>query len=182
MGHSHGMEARLSRGHLVPGANRNAGQLVIDMKSFDADTPLARQVVGIKGESANWMRKQVSKEMHGSKVLNSSTFPIATFDIASCTSVGVSREAGLPSYELAGNLTLCGQTKTITIPVTVEQSNDWLHLTGRFSFKQSDFGIKPLSKGFGAIGVADELTVFGDLWIAPTAESLASMRGLKQRR
>ena len=182
MGHSHGMEAMFSQGRLVLGANEKAGQLVIDMKSFDADTPLARNVVGLKGKSGDWTRKQVAKEMHGSKILHSSEFPTANFDIASCKPLGVAKETGLPSYQLTGTLTLRGVTNPITFPVTVKQEKGWLRVNGRFSFKQSDFGIKPLSKGFGAIGVADQLTVYGDLWIAPTAESLASMQNLLLRR
>ena len=182
MGHSHGMEAKFSSGSLVLGASENAGQLVIDMKSFDADTPLARQAVGLKGKSANWMRKQVTKEMHGSKILDSSQFPVATFDIASCKPTGVTKDTGLPTYQATGNFTLHGQTRAVTIPCIVKQEKGWLHITGSFSFKQSDYGIEPLSKGFGSIGVADQLTVFGDLWISPTPESLASMQSLRIRR
>ena len=184
MGHSHGVEAKLSSGSLVLGVSDNAGQLVFDMKTFDADTPLARKVVGLNGTSANWMRKQVTKEIHSNKILHSSEFPTSTFEIASSMPItnGNENETGLPAYELVGRLTLRGETKTVRFPVTVQQTKGWMHVTGRFSFKQSEFGIKPLSKGLGAIGVADKLTVFGDLWIAPTPESLASMQSLQGRR
>ena len=182
MGHSHGVEAKLSSGSLVLGATADAGRLVFDMTTFDADTPLAREVVGLKGTSANWMRKQVTKEIHGSKILHSSEFPTSTFEVASSMPIANENHPGLPAYELAGRLTLRGETKTVNFPVTVQQKNGWLNVTGRFSFRQSEFGIKPLSKGLGAIGVADELTVFGDLWIAPTPQSLASMQSQQSRR
>jgi hypothetical protein len=31
------------------------------------------------------------------------------------------------------------------------------------------------SRGFEAVGVVDELAIVGDIWVAPTAESLASL-------
>jgi len=31
---------------------------------------------------------------------------------------------------------------------------------------QSQFGITPFSKAFGAVGVTDQLTIWGDLWIS----------------
>ena len=48
-----------------------------------------------------------------------------------------------------------------------EPKKGWHHLRGRFAIKQSDFKIAPYSTGLGAIGVADELTIFGDLWVRP---------------
>ena len=182
LGHSHGMQAKLSSGNLVLGAPANAGRLIFDMRSFDADTPLARQAAGLDGKTAKWMRKQVNKEMHGAKILNSSEFPQATFDIMSAKPIGIAKETGLPLYELVGNFTLRDATQPINLRVVVEESDGWLHLWGRFSFKQSDYGIKPLSKGFGSIGVTDQVTVIGDLWIAPTAESIASIQRLQRRR
>lgn len=40
-----------------------------------------------------------------------------------------------------------------------------LHVRGRFAVLQTQYGIKPFSKGLGAIGVADELQIWGDLWV-----------------
>lgn len=181
MGHDHGVEAKLTSGRLVLGARAKAGQLVFDMKSFDADTPRARKTVGLKGKTAGWMRKQVNKEIHGSKILNSTAFPSARFDIVSAIPIGTDEESGNPAYELAGNFTLRDVTRPITVRVLVEDSKGWHRINGQFSFQQSDYGIKPLSKGLGAMGVADELTVIGELWVAPTAESLASFRRLERR-
>ena len=143
MGHSHGVEAKFSSGSLALGASDNAGQFIFDMKTFDADTPLARKAVGLKGTSANWMRKQVTKEIHSSKILHSSEFPTSTFEISSSMPIANENESGLPTYELVGRLTLGGKTKAVRFPVTVQLKNGWLHVVGRFSFKQSEFEIKP---------------------------------------
>ena len=182
VGHSHGMEAKLLKGHLHLGATRNAGQFVIDMKSFDADTPTARKAVGLKGKTAKWMRKQVRKEMLGKKILDAASFPEATLVIDSCTPKTRANEKGIATYQLAGTLTLRGVTNPISFPITAQQVDNAIRVAGNYKFKQSDFGIKPLSKGFGSIGVTDEVAVLGEIRIAPTAESLASLQSLQMRR
>ena len=40
-------------------------------------------------------------------------------------------------------------------------------MRGTVELKQTDFGIKPYSKLFGAVGVSDELRVYGEIWIRP---------------
>ena len=47
----------------------------------------------------------------------------------------------------------------------------FVHLHGKFTILQTDFGITPYSKAFGTIGVADSLTIWGDLWIASGPEA-----------
>lgn len=182
IGHSHGMEAKLLKGHLRLGATRDAGQFVIDMQSFDADTPAARLAVGLKGKTAKWMRKQVRKEMLGAKILNAASFPEATFVIDSCTPRARADEKGIATYQLVGTLTLRGVTKPVAFPITAGQVGNAIRIAGSYKFKQSDFGIKPLSKGFGSIGVTDEVAVLGKINIAPTAESIASLQSLQMRR
>jgi hypothetical protein len=39
-------------------------------------------------------------------------------------------------------------------------------LRGNFTILQSDFGITPYKAALGAVGVADELKIWGDIWIA----------------
>lgn len=51
-------------------------------------------------------------------------------------------------------------------PSEVEHKEQWTHLMGRFKILQTQFGITPFKKALGAVGVTDQLTVWGDLWIA----------------
>jgi hypothetical protein len=111
LGHQHRVEAKLSISTLVLGATENAGQLVFDMTSFNADTPAARKCVGLTGTTDEGSRSAVNANMKASAVLN---------------------------------------------------------VRGNFTIKQTSFGITPYSKAFGAIGVADELKIYGDLFVAPT--------------
>ena len=168
LGHQHGVEAKLLSSTLVLGADQNAGKLVFDMTSFDADTPTARKYVGLSGTTDASTRSAVNKNMKGSAVLNVAKYPTATFDIASALPTGQSTSQGLPIYQLKGNFTLHGKTQPLAINATVEQARGWLHVRGNFAIKQTSFGITPYSKAFGAIGVADQLKVYGDLFVAPT--------------
>ena len=56
--------------------------------------------------------------------------------------------------------------RPLTFVVQAEPRGDWLHVRGSFEMLQSDFGIEPLTKAFGAIGVQDKLQAWGDLWVA----------------
>jgi hypothetical protein len=168
LGHQHGVEAKLSSGTLVLGAEENAGQLVFDMTSFDADTGAARKYVGLSGTTDASTRQAVNSNMRGSAVLNVAKYPTATFQIASAKPTGKTTSRGLPTYELKGAFTLHGTTQPLSVVADVEQTRGWLHLRGSFLIKQSSYGITPYSKAFGVIGVADPLKIYGDLYVAPT--------------
>ena len=47
--------------------------------------------------------------------------------------------------------------------IEIEHKDGRIRVLGSFTIKQTDFGIKPYSKAFGTIGVADELTIYGDV-------------------
>lgn len=168
LGHQHGVEAKLLSSTLVLGADQHAGKLVFDMTSFNADTPAAREYVGLEGATDEGTRTAVNENMKGSAILNVANFPTATFDIASAISTGQTSSIGLPVYELKGDFTLHGITRPLAIKAEVEQTRGWLHVRGNFIINQTSFGITPFSKAFGVIGVADPLKIYGDLFVAPT--------------
>ena len=164
-GHEHGIEGRLVSGNLQLGANQSAGELVFDMKSFDADTPAARKYVGLQGESDDSTRKQVNDNMLGADVLDVAKFPTAKFDIQSAVPYKSAKPDAPPQYLLDGQFTLHGVKKHFRILAETEESNGMVHVRTRFAVLQSQFGITPFSKLLGTIGVADKLTIFGDAWI-----------------
>ncbi|MEZ6086998.1 MAG: YceI family protein [Pirellulaceae bacterium] len=168
LGHQHGVEAMLGDSTLRLGATNNAGQLVFDMASFRADTAAARKYVGLSGTTDESTRAAVDENMKGSAVLDVSRYPTATFDVTSAEPIGQTSKKGMPLYQLVGQFTLHGVKRPLNVAVEVEQTQGWLHLRGNFAIKQTDFGITPFSKAFGAIGVADELKIYGDLYVAPT--------------
>ena len=85
LGHQHGVEGRLKSGSLTLGAVEDAGELVFDMNSFDADTDAARRYVGLSGSTDASTRRQVNDNMKNTSILNVGQFPTATFAIKSAT-------------------------------------------------------------------------------------------------
>jgi polyisoprenoid-binding protein YceI len=166
LGHPHGVEGRLKSGSLTLGAVEDAGELVFDMNSFDADTDAARRYVGLSGSTDASTRRQVNDNMKNTAILNVGQFPTATFAIKSATLLEKKSRAGAPQYELIGEFTLRGKTRPIKLEAEAEQKDNMMHVRGRFAILQTQYGITPFRKALGAVGVADQLIIHGDLWIA----------------
>lgn len=81
---------------------------------------------------------------------------VAQYPEISFTSTHV-KPAG-SGYEVTATLTMHGTTREITVPVAVEFEGDTLVARGRFSVKQTDYGIRPFRGGpGGTVRVADEV-------------------------
>jgi hypothetical protein len=165
-GHEHAVAGKLRSGVVKFGATQDAGQLVFEMASFEADPDYARKFIGLEGTSDPETRGKVTANMLGPEVLDVAGFPTAEFRIASARPLGSQSQRGLPIYELTGDFTMHGVTRPLRLRTEVQQQNSSTRVTGSFALRQSDFGMKPFSKGFGMIGVADELRIYGDLHLA----------------
>lgn len=166
LGHVHGVEGRLKSGVvLLNGAQ--PGNLVIDMPSFDADTPAGRAAFGLADDVDQATRQKVNENMKGPEVLNVARFPEAKLENIKLTATGKTSQRKLPEYTLEGEFTLQQTTRKITATCDLEVQNGWQHLRGTFRIRQTDYGIKPFSRVLGAVGVKDELLISGDLWIVP---------------
>ena len=173
-GHQHGIEGRLKSGVLKLGAGEEAGEIVFDMDSCEADTDEARRYVGLKGSTDSSTCQQVTANMKNSAILNVREFPTATFSITSAKLLQKKGPHEELLYELSGAFTLRDKTRPLAIVAEVEQKDGMAHVRGRFSLLQTEYGITPYRKALGAIGVADRLTIMGDLWVA--TEDAASNR------
>ncbi len=166
-GHEHAIMGKLRSGQVHLGASEQAGKLVFDMESFVADTDEARRYVGLKGSTDSATQSKVTANMVGPHVLDAARFPTAEFDISSAERLPQPDQRGVAPYEFQGTLTLHGTARPVAFRARVEQRNGWNRLIGRCSILQSDFGITPFTMALGAVGVADQLTILGDIWIAP---------------
>jgi len=166
LGHNHAVVGRLQGGQVRLGAADQAGMLVFDMRSFDADTPEARAALGLPGQTDPITRKQVNDNMLGADVLDVTRHPTATFLIRSALPAPNLSRDRRPVYSLAGAFTLHGVTRDIVVPVEVEQRGQALRLRGGFAVKQTDFGMRPYQKLGGVVGVADELQISGEILVA----------------
>jgi hypothetical protein len=175
LGHEHGVVGQLQQGRLQLDAAKDAGQLVFDMRSFTADTDVARKYVGLGGVTPPAAtRHDVRATMLGSAVLDTARYPTASLVVRTVTKLPQASSRGLPQYELAGDFTLHGVTRPIQVVAEAEEQKGWLHLRGSFDMLQTQFGITPYTKAFGAVGVADQLKVYGDLWFAKERQEVAA--------
>ncbi len=170
LGHEHAASGKLKSGRLhldQPDASGSFGTLVFDMTTFEADSDAARAYIGLAGKTDDDTRKKVNENMLGKEVLDVARFPIATFDAKRVIKLEEKSKRGLPKFKFEGDFTLHGVAKPIEFTADVEEVKGWQHLRGGFAISQSDFGMKPYSTMLGAVGVADRLSIYGDLFVAP---------------
>lgn len=86
------------------------------------------------------------------KILHTDRFPVITF--------GSTRVAGsAAAFDVEGDLTIAGHTA----PITVHAALSGLRVTGNAVVVQTAWGIRPYSALFGALKLADEVSVEFDL-------------------
>jgi polyisoprenoid-binding protein YceI len=97
-------------------------------------------------------RPEVQKTME-TEVLEVSRYPQVKFE-----STGIEGPATGQQLRVRGNLTIHGKTLPVVIPVAfMHQPDGTYQAVGKYAFKQSSFGIKPVRVGGGTIKVKDEV-------------------------
>lgn len=170
LGHEHAASGMIKSGSLrleQPDASGSFGTLVFDMTSFEADSDASRAYIGLAGKTDDDTRKKVNENMLGKEVLDVQKYPTATFEAKKVVKLEEKSKRGLPKYKFEGDFTLHGTTRPIEFTADVETVKGWYHLRGGFAILQSNFGMKPYTTMLGAVGVADRLAIYGDLYIAP---------------
>lgn len=160
--HEHAVEGRVASGLVRLGADAAAGQLVFDLKSFQADTDEARQYVGLKGSVDESERKKVTATMLSSEVLHAAKHPQATFQI-NTAQPHAGDTPGVDAYLLDGSFTLHGVTRPLQVLAQATRVGDRVNLSGKFEILQTEYGIRPFSRALGAAKVADRLEIFGEI-------------------
>jgi polyisoprenoid-binding protein YceI len=101
---------------------------------------------------------EVQKTME-TEVLAISQYPEIKFE-----STRVERAGTQQQLRVSGKLTIRGKSLPVVIPLTlIRQAEGTYRATGRFQFKQSAFGIKPVKVAGGTVKVKDELETEFDI-------------------
>ncbi|MGH9754924.1 MAG: YceI family protein [Blastocatellia bacterium] len=102
-------------------------------------------------------KKKIFDSMHN-EVLESAKHRKITFKSVSVSDV---KQTGNDAYSFIvnGDLTLHGVTKRIAVPVAATITPQQLRATGKYTLKQTDYGIKPYSAAGGTIKVKNEVVV-----------------------
>lgn len=181
-GHQHAVMGRIKSGS-VQVADKKAGRLEFDMTSFVADTPEARRYLRLPGQTDGSTQRQVTQNMLGDAVLDVGQFPTALFDIDSVRLVREEGGGAKAQYELVGVFTLHGVAQKLKVRAEgTEEHAGYLHLIGNFPINQTGFSITPYQKALGAVGVADRVQIYGDLWIVtdPAAARAAAQPAMSR--
>jgi polyisoprenoid-binding protein YceI len=145
-GHSHEVDA--------PGVQGSV-RLAATNSGVDLTVPVASMNVSGEHESAG-DRPKIQQTMMSAAVLDAQDHPTITFR---STSVVIrSQTATALDAVVEGRLTIRGETRTVSVPVHGDLSGRTLTAAARFTIRQSDYGIKPVSVG-GVVAVKDELAI-----------------------
>jgi polyisoprenoid-binding protein YceI len=114
----------------------------------------ARELRVIDKDASEKDRAEVQKTMLGPEVLDSEGHQEIVFKSTGAESTGQGK------WTLKGNLTLRGQTRPISVQVTLKDG----HYIGESTVKQTDFGIKPPGKA--GVKAKDEVGIEFDIRLA----------------
>ncbi len=153
-GHDHNIGVKSFSGKVVvPEAGTGGGSLELEVN--------AQSLVLLDTKPSEEDRKKITNSMHN-EVLESAKYQKISFKSVSISDL---KSAGAESYTftLNGDLTLHGVTKRIALPVNAKINAQQLRAGGKYTLKQSDFGIKPFSAVGGAVKVKNEVVVNFDI-------------------
>lgn len=168
LGHNHGIVGKLTSGVLH---GTGTGSLVFEMTSFTADTPEARQYVGLEPKFSASDAQKVTSNMLGADVLNVARYPQANFAIATFAPQDGQKLGAPGRYHVKGDFTLHGVKQTVQFLATLEPTDKpgVLHMQGTFGIQQTSYGIKPYTAMGGLVGIGDTLQIWGDLRLVPAS-------------
>jgi|SRR5579863_6162390 len=99
-------------------------------------------------------RKKLEQAMY-EQVLESATYPTATFESKQVTVQNLGGD--LLSAHVGGDLSFHGGTQSLSLDARLTNMGSMMRISGDFTLRQSDYGIKPVSFAGGALKLKDEL-------------------------
>lgn len=153
-GHPHVLGGPVLSGRVVLSENWQASALDLSLQLEDLvlDKPEWRIAEGFPPELPDGAIEATRENLMSAAVLDVANHP--TIRIRSLGLIGPDFQ---PDLDI--RISLRGEQRDLTVPISLEVNGDTLIATGRFAFRQSDFKIEPFSALGGALAVGDELLV-----------------------
>ena len=135
------------------------------------DAKAAKPVVSVFMPVSSF--KSGSQAMDGrmQKDMKEAQFKRIAYKLIELKPTSAAGTTGALKFDAVGTLTIVGQTRTNTMPVTIEKSADGkLKVAGVAKLKMTDFGIKPPST-MGMFTSGDDVTLTFEWLAAPKVEA-----------
>lgn len=127
-------------------------ELFIDVPAMRVDDPAWRRADGFDPDIDDDAIRGTRDNMLSPDVLDAARHPQITI-----RSMAVNGPTWQPDISI--EITLCGVTRSMTVPVALDIGDDAITAIGRFRLRQSEFGIEPFSAAGGNLLVADQVMV-----------------------
>jgi polyisoprenoid-binding protein YceI len=154
LAHDHDIGVKSFNGRIIiPESGTGAGSLELEVDATSLE------VLDTKPSEAD--KKKIFDSMHN-EILQSAMHPKITFKSASVSDL---KQTGNEAYSFVvnGDLTLRGVTKRIAVPVAATITAQQIRAIGKYTLKQTDYGIKPYSAAGGTIKVKNEVVLNFDI-------------------
>jgi polyisoprenoid-binding protein YceI len=149
LGHEHVVASHDIAGYIDAAAVR--ADLYVALERLAVDEPGLREQAGLDSPLDEEAIAGTRRNML-TRVLDVARYPFAELQVTGVEDAGAMRVAHV-------RLTLHGATRTLDVPVTWQASAQAFDVAGRFTLRQTDYGITPLSILGGAVQVADAVDV-----------------------
>jgi len=158
-----GLLGGFAHGHLIE-AQKIEGCALIDGKDLTHSSiklNFAAAAVRVMDPDESAKDRAAVQENMEKEVLRVSEFPRIVFESTSIELVGSTNQ-----LKVHGNLTLRDKTQPVVVPLTFKRLSDGSYQAdGKYNFKQSTFGIKPIQLAVGTIKVKDEVELEFQLFL-----------------
>ncbi|MDA8093051.1 MAG: YceI family protein [Betaproteobacteria bacterium] len=153
LGHQHIVSSRDAHGFVLERSGHAPGRtdLYFPVQSLQVDNPQDMRRFHLTERLSP--RDIAATRAHMlDAVLDASRYPYVRIE-------AVCRGKADPCRSLKARIWLHGRSRTVTLPVRVERAGRRLTATGRFTLRQTPFGITPYEILGGSLRVADRLTL-----------------------
>lgn len=167
LGHRHAVLGRQVEGTVCYDPARAAatrGEVTVPTASLVIDSDEGLEMADLGDGPGEEDVQEIQAKMLSAEYLAADAHPEIRFDLGS---VRVGREGPM---QLRGEVTVRGVTQQVTVPAKVERRDGSVVVEGRFTIRQTDFGMEPESVA-GVVKVADPVDVSYRLVLEPTGEA-----------
>ncbi len=110
-------------------------------------------------------RSKIQETMQGDRVLDVTRYPQIIFKSSKIEPVSQNR------LRVTGKLTIRNQTHPIVVDAELQRAGTELVVVGTSRFKQTTFGMQPVTAGFGTVRVRDEMVITFQVTAEPKSRS-----------